>query len=495
MSQSSLADALANYPAEVPTAPADVAGGLRGTRTMVVVFDDDPTGTQSVAGIPVLTRWQSEDFRAVFADAVAPARTDPSADLAWHAVYVLHNTRSVEGNEAARRNEEAARNALNAAAEAGLSLVFVSRSDSTLRGHFPLETDVLGRVLEESGAAVDAVIMVPAFPDAGRVTVGSEHFMVGADGDLTRVSETEFAADASFGFTTSFLPGYVEEKTEGRVSAAQVVPLTLATIRAGAGAVAEALGGVSGGAYVVADTASEADLLTLSLGIAEAEAKGKQFLYRVGPPFMRARLGQEKKEPLTPAEIFGTGEAAQAALAERAPGGLIAVGSHVGMTTRQLTHLLTNGPGATEVELDVARLLDPEQREACIAEATDAVCRAIAEHDAIIYTSRTLVRSEDRDESLRISRLVSSGLTDVVNAVLTRVPPRFVVAKGGITSSDVATEGLEIRRALARGPMLPGIISLWEATDGPATGIPYVVFPGNVGTDESLTDVVLTLHA
>ena len=74
-------------------------------------------------------------------------------------------------------------------------------------------------------------------------------------------------------------------------------------------------------------------------------------------------------------------------------------------------------------------------------------------------------------------------------------PPRFVIAKGGITSSDVAAHGLEIRHAIVRGPMLPGIVSLWQPADGPARSVPFVVFAGNVGTDESLADVVDLLRS
>ncbi|MCB1255217.1 MAG: hypothetical protein KDB39_18685, partial [Austwickia sp.] len=78
---------------------------------------------------------------------------------------------------------------------------------------------------------------------------------------------------------------------------------------------------------------------------------------------------------------------------------------------------------------------------------------------------------------------------------LAQRPPRFVVAKGGITSSDVAARGLSIERAMVRGPMLPGIVSLWEPIDGPARGIPYIVFAGNVGGPSSLAEVVHKLSA
>jgi uncharacterized protein YgbK (DUF1537 family) len=69
-----------------------------------------------------------------------------------------------------------------------------------------------------------------------------------------------------------------------------------------------------------------------------------------------------------------------------------------------------------------------------------------------------------------------------------------VVAKGGITSSDIATQALGIRRAIVRGTLLPGIVSLWEIACGPFQGTPYVVFAGNVGDDESLRAVVAKLR-
>jgi uncharacterized protein YgbK (DUF1537 family) len=149
---------------------------------------------------------------------------------------------------------------------------------------------------------------------------------------------------------------------------------------------------------------------------------------------------------------------------------------------------------ARVVELRVGQLLADEQAAAAELEAVVAdVVAGLDNGDVVLHTSRVLIRADSPDESLRIARTVSAALVDVVRRTLARRPPRFVIAKGGITSSDVATEGLQIRHAIVRGPMLPGIVSLWEPVDGPATGIPYVVFAGNVGDDRSLLDVVRIL--
>ena len=228
------ADVLAAFPAEVQI-PAElvanaVAASSAASPRVLVVLDDDPTGTQSVADLPVLTRWDVADFTWAFAQGKP-------------AVYVLTNTRSLDPAEAAARNEEIVRNAL-AARHSGategerLRLGFVSRSDSTLRGHYPLEPDVIAAtVAAVSGEKTDGVVIVPAFPDAGRVTIGGVHYMRGTGDDagkLTPVAETEFAKDATFGFANSEMAKYVEEKSQGRFAADSVIVLDLNIIRAGA---------------------------------------------------------------------------------------------------------------------------------------------------------------------------------------------------------------------------------------------------------------------
>lgn len=464
---------LAAYPAGVSVPAADVAAGTAGT--VFVVLDDDPTGTQSVAGLPVLTSWEKSDF-------------DWALGTGSPALYVLTNTRSLSGTDAAQINREVVQGALAAAAGRGIRLSFVSRGDSTLRGHFPLETDVLGEALTAAGhRAPDAVILVPAFPDANRVTVGSVHYMRSGS-DLQPVAETEFALDATFGYTSSNLRNYVEEKTGGRIAAADVVALTLDVIRRGPAAVAAELAGLTGARPVVADAVTEDDLRLLALGLQQAEAAGQRFLYRVGPPFVRAAIGQEQHAPLTAEDAYGQNPETR----ER-EGGLIVVGSHVGLTTRQLNHLQAVRPPAFTAEIDVARILDDAERDAHLAAVVEAVAAALKTGDVVLHTSRLLVTAESGDGSLDISRRVSAAVVEVVRRVLAANPPRFVIAKGGITSSDVASKGLEIRRALVRGPMLPGIVSLWEPMDGPAQGIPYIVFAGNVGDDTSLAAVVSTL--
>jgi uncharacterized protein YgbK (DUF1537 family) len=297
------------------------------------------------------------------------------------------------------------------------------------------------------------------------------------------VGDTEFAHDATFGYRSSNLREFVAEKSRGAIRAADVHSIGLADIRLGGPTrVAEILTGVSRGAFVVVNATDYADLEVVVLGLLQAEASGRSFLYRTGPSFVRALAGLEPKAPLTAAEIWPT----------RSPGGhgLVVVGSHVGLTSRQVQTARSRG-GLTEVELDVATLLDPTRRDAHVEEVTGRVLAALADSEALLYSSRTVVRGSDAAGSLEIARTVSSAVVEVVRGART-AKPAWVVAKGGITSHDVAVHGLGIRRAEIVGQLLPGLVSVFRPVQAPTevVGIPYVVFAGNVGDDTTLAYVI-----
>lgn len=464
----SLNDLLADFPATREIPAQEVREARQGHARQLVVLDDDPTGTQSVAELPVLNSWHPDD-------------------LAWalgtnaSAVYVMTNSRSLAPGDAETRNREVVAAALEAAAQLGVEVDFVSRGDSTLRGHYPLEPDTIIDTLADAGIGVDGVVIVPAFGDAGRVTIDSVHYAGSAATGFIKVGETEFARDATFGYASSDLRDWVSEKTAGRIPAEDVAAITLRELRTDPKEAVAVLTNLSDGQPVVVDAVEESDLRCLALALLEAESAGKRFVFRVGPPFVRAMVGQDVVDPL------GADDVARISHGATTAGGLIVVGSHVGLTTRQLGRLRERR-SPVEFEIDVPTILG-EDADRHLARVIDDVSSALGDGNVVLRTSRTLVTGTDGDNSLRIARAVSDAVVKVVRTVLDRTPPRFVIAKGGITSSDVAARGLEIGRAIVRGPMLPGIVSLWEPIAGPARGIPYIVFAGNVGDDESLADV------
>lgn len=434
---------------------------------VLIVLDDDPTGTQSVSDLPVLTRWTAKDLGWAFAQN-APA------------IYVMTNSRSLDPADAKQINIEVAEAALAAAGDR--KLTFVSRSDSTLRGHFPLEPDILADV---SGVDIDGYLIVPAFGDAGRITVGGVHYAGSEEDGFVPAAETEFAKDATFGYIHSSLAEWVEEKTRGAKKADDVIVIDLDDLRGGTAQ--DKLREAHDRQAIAVDIVSEDDLRLLAAALKKAEDAGKRFIYRVGPPFVRAVIGQDIPDVVTPEKLRSAG-----VTTDHVKGGLIVVGSHVPTTTRQLNALI-DANLATTTELNVKTVL--EDAEGYTDRLALEISTALEKGNVILHTSRELVTGKNKDDSLRIARTVSEALVGTVNKVIHTMTPKFVIAKGGITSSDTASKGLEMTRATVVGPMQPGIISLWKAEDGPARGIPYIVFAGNVGNDDSLVDVVERLSA
>ncbi|WP_420176542.1 four-carbon acid sugar kinase family protein [Luteococcus sp. OSA5] len=438
----------------------------------ILALDDDPTGSQCVAGVDI----------AFQEDPAIPARVlqEPGATC-----FVLMNSRALPEADAVAKN----RRILEGVLAAGVSpqgLHLISRSDSTLRGHVLAEPNVLADVLAEHGVEVDGFLFCPAMIEAGRFTRDDVHYAM-VQGEAREAADTDFAKDATFGYTQSNLRLFLEERSGGAVKADDVVSIGLDDIReGGVDRVEQILAGVSERRWVVVNATEYSDMEVVTQALARREAAGRTFITRCGPSFVRPLSGQQGAAVLTPADIT--------VAADRLPHGLVVVGSHVGLTTRQLEAVQRRGT-LVEFELQVPLLLDPKTRDAHLSEVTEGLRGQLASDDCVVYTSRDLVRTESKDESLEIARRVSDAVVELVVSIRT-ARPAWVVGKGGITSHEVAANGLGISHAEVAGQFFPGQISLFTARQAPpeTLGVPYVVFPGNVGGDEALADVVERLQ-
>src|SRR6266704_3012465 len=453
--------------AGLPPARQDGAALLASIRAMRAadgMLDDDPTGSQAVHGVQVVT---------VLDDDVYPAALGGAA----RTCFVLTNSRSVGERDAARLTTRAARGLVAAARRLGAPIDLVSRSDSTLRGHVLAEVAALAAVRREAtGRAVDAVLLVPAFIEAGRLTAADIHWARTPSG-LVPVGETEFARDPVFGYAASDLRAFVAEKSGGAIGRDGIASIGLADIRTGGPSrVRELLAGLHDGTWVVVNAVEYSDLETVACGVRAAERAGKSFLFRTGPSFVRALAGLEPKPPLRGEQLVaGPG---------RGQHGLIVVGSHVAQTSRQVADLRARG-GTAGVELDVPAVIGGTSD--VVAAAARRVTDALGRSDVLLYTSRAFVAGGGADP------LAAARARIVRQALAAR--PAWIIAKGGITSHDVATRGLGIRRAVVTGQILPGLVSVFRPVDAApeAMGMPYVVFPGNVGDDQALAQVAAIL--
>ncbi|MCI9887486.1 hypothetical protein JT358_03280 [Micrococcales bacterium 31B] len=438
----------------------------------LLVLDDDPTGSQCVRNVDVVF----DPDPALIAERVAqPGET----------CFVLTNSRSLDEADAVARQSALVSDVLTRLRVEHYPHL-VSRSDSTLRGHVIAEVEDLAAQLAARGVTADGVIFVPAMLEAGRFTRDDVHFAV-IDGTPTPAAETHFATDATFGYRSSNLKDFLVEKSGGRIARDEVASIGLADIREGrVEGVAAILRGAQGLQWIVVNAEEGSDLDTVAAAQRLVEAEGKTFITRCGPSYVRPLAGQESAAPLTAEELrSGPG---------RLSHGVVVVGSHVDLTTAQLEVLQSRG-GAVEVELDAARLLAADAGD-YVREQAARVAEALRTDDVVVYTSRALLRSENPAESLAMSRTISDGVVALVAAVMPR-RPAWVVAKGGITSHEVAAKGLGMRRGRVVGQFFTGQISLVAPVDAPepSIGCPYVVFPGNVGGRSALADVVERLRA
>ena len=429
-------------------------------KAKIIVLDDDPTGSQTVHSCLLLMRWDIETLRLGLADG-API------------VFILTNTRALNPQEARSVTQEVCHNLKEAIAQEGIEdFLVVSRSDSTLRGHYPLETDVIAQEL----GGFDAHFLVPAFFEGGRITRDSVHYLM-VDGVETPVHETEFAKDSVFGYHHSYLPDYVEEKTQGRIKAEQVERFLLADLQGGT---QEKLLQLHDNQCVVVDAQTQADLDRWAEDLLAVAAGGKRFLFRSAASLLTslARLDRQPVAPEKMGEYKPTNQP-----------GVVLVGSHVQKTTQQLENLLRESD-TVPIEVNVALLReDLCSTDKILSDTLTLVEQAyLAGKTPVIYTSREELNFPDIHQRLEFGAAVSALLMDIVQGLPRQMS--FLISKGGITSNDVLSKGLNLRAARLLGQILAGCSVIRTPDVHPLfPNLPVVLFPGNVGDAQGLVTV------
>jgi uncharacterized protein YgbK (DUF1537 family) len=375
--------------------------------------------------------------------------------------------------EARRTAEEAAESVLSEARQAGFRVLFVCRSDSTLRGHFPTEIDAVARVLRRfSPGASPARIFAPQFFEAGRLTTGDTQYMY--DGPrLIPTSESEFARDSRFAYSTSRLPDYIEEKSAGKIRSEAVASISAEFLEAAAEEeIEQALPSGDGTSYTVVNAERYGQLDRFAAALRRAAAAGREFLIQSSSSLPRSLSGIGRQPPL------------DAGISRHSGPGLVIAGSHVQKTTRQL-HELLKEPAVEGLEIDVSRLLeDPEREDRHIRSRIETTAGRGA--SPALFTSREELRFADEQESIRAGTRIAHFLSRTVRTL--PFSPSFLIAKGGITSYEILVRGLEISRARVLGQILPGVPVIAAPETSLFPGMPYVIFPGNVGKDEALRE-------
>lgn len=428
----------------------------------IVVLDDDPTGTQTVYDLAVLTTWSVKTL-------------EQELKKENNCFYILTNSRSLSESGAVKLGTEIGENLKKASQNAGTGIIVISRSDSTLRGHFPGEVKAVAKAM---GIENLPFLIVPFFPEGGRYTIDNIHYVAEKD-KLVPAAQTSYAQDQAFGYKNSDLTKWVEEKTGGRIPASQVAVISIDDLRKkGPEHVAQILSQVEDNSACIVNAASYSDLEVLVGALQKAGQGGRSFLYRTAASFVRVMAGiAPKAEMITSRELT----------VQNSHGGLFVAGSYVPKTTEQIENLIEQ-TGISVAELNVPYILDSSKKEQEIDRIISKVNSTIKSgKDVLVCTSRELVKGHDSKSGLEIGRQVSDSIIQIIQNI--KYQPRYIVAKGGITSSEIATKGLGVKRAMVMGQILPGIPAwrLGKETRYPDTA--YIVFPGNVGETGALTKI------
>jgi uncharacterized protein YgbK (DUF1537 family) len=434
-------------------------------RTQIIVFDDDPTGIQTVHGCLLVTEWDQATIRQAFAD-----------DAAFF--FILTNTRAYRRGRAEQIIREAIANVLAVNRQFGYSLILISRSDSTLRSHFPAEINALAAAVEaESGKEVDGIFVAPAFLEGGRKTVGDVHYLAEKQRQVP-VSETEYAHDPVFPYRSSHLPTYIEEKTGGRVRAADVRSIPVEWLREPGGKkLASFLPTIRGRRHIVVNAESYEDLRAFSFAILESVRGGMVVLFQSAASLVKCLAGLDDP-PMQREHVGG----------ERT--GVIVAGSYVQKTTIQLTQLLQQR-FTMGIEIDPALALvgDDALRRHCLARLREALDER---RIPVLYTTRRPMPFASPEKCLDAGERIGMYLASLVRGMPSTLG--FFIAKGGVTSALILRHGFQVRAARVIGVLSACVpmISLPPGA-GADAGMPYVIFPGNVGDENALVNAVTLL--
>lgn len=435
----------------------------------IIVLDDDPTGIQTIHDISVYTDWSYESISNGFKEKNK-------------IFYILTNSRGFTEAQTGKAHREIGQVIAQVAKEQQREYLVVSRGDSTLRGHYPVETMILKEQRERySGQKVDGEIICPFFREGGRFTIDNIHYVQYGD-VLVPAGETEFAKDKTFGYQSSDLTEYVEEKSKGIYKKEQVLTISLQELRdLKIDEIASKLIRITNFGKVIVNAIDACDVKVFCVALYRAIAQGKYFLFRTAAGFVK-ELGAITDKPLLTRQDMITSSSST--------GGIIVVGSHTQKTTSQVEQLKTL-EGIRFIEFNSDLVLEEghfrEEIASVVKQEEELLNQGVT---VVVYTKRKLLTLENDSKEDALERSVK--ISDAVQSLVGRlnVTPAFVVAKGGITSSDIGTRALKVKRANVLGQIRPGIPVWQTGEESKFPHIPYVIFPGNVGEQNTLKEAV-----
>ncbi|ABB50750.1 conserved hypothetical protein [Prochlorococcus marinus str. MIT 9312] len=436
-----------------------------------VVIDDDPTGSQTVHDCLLLLKWDCPTLVKGF---------ESKSNL----FFILANTRSLSENDAKLIIEEICRNLKTVIASQFYEeeIIFISRGDSTLRGHNYLEPSALNSCL----GPFDATFHVPAFIEGKRLTINGSHFV-----DKTPIDKTIFARDTIFGYETSNIKNLLFQKSKSKLNLDDIQNLFLSDLEIlndeENNIIFKKLKNLKNNKHVIVDVENYSQIKKFSL-IIKKLTKQKKFLFRTAASFISSI---SEKNSVRQGETFFSNLRIRTKEKFFLPG-LVIVGSYVELSTIQLKNLLEIST-CKPIELDVFEFFKISASENNQKKRNLFKNKFLKEirlsfeqgKTPVLFTSRKFM-SLDYSEQFNFYNSLAFFIAELVADLKYEIG--YLVSKGGITTNVILSDGLNADYVYLEGQILTGI-SVVTCNLKNDEKLPIITHPGNIGTKDSLVNI------
>ncbi len=436
-----------------------------------VVIDDDPTGSQTVHDCLLLLKWDCSTLVKGF---------ESKSNL----FFILANTRSLSEKDAKLIIEEICKNLKTVIASQFYEeeIIFISRGDSTLRGHNFLEPSALNSCL----GPFDATFHIPAFIEGKRLTINGAHFV-----DKTPIDKTIFARDKIFGYETSNVKNLLFQKSKSKLNLDDIQNIFLSDLEIlndeENNIIFKKLKDLKNNKHVIVDVENYSQIKKFSL-IIKKLTKQKKFLFRTAASFISSI---SEKNSVRHGETFFSNLRIRTKEKIFLPG-LVIVGSHVELSTIQLKNLLEIST-CKPIELDVFEFFKISASENNQKKRNLFKNKFLKEirfsfeqgKTPVLFTSRKFM-SLDNSEQFNFYNSLAFFIAELVADLKYEIG--YLVSKGGITTNVILSDGLNADYVYLEGQILTGI-SVVTCSLKNDEKLPIVTHPGNIGSKDSLVNI------
>ena len=436
-----------------------------------VVIDDDPTGSQTVHDCLLLLKWDYSTLVKGF---------ESESNL----FFILANTRSLEENDAKLTIEEICKNlkVVIASEKYEGEIIFISRGDSTLRGHNFLEPNAINSCL----GPFDATFHIPAFIEGKRLTINGSHFV-----DQIPIDQTIFARDKIFGYETSNVKNLLFQKSKSQINLHDIQNLFLSDLEIlnndENNIVFKKIKNLKNNKHVILDVENYSQLKKFSL-IIKKLSKQKKYLFRTAASFISSI--SERKSEFCDKRFFSN---LRIRTKEKSflPG-LVIVGSYVELSTIQLKNLLEISH-CEPIELDVFEFFkitssenNPDRRNLFKNKFLREIRFSFEQGKTpVLFTSRKFMCLE-YTEQINFYNSLAFFIAELVADLKYEIG--YLISKGGITTNVILSNGLNADYVYLEGQILTGI-SVVTCNLKNGKKLPIVTHPGNIGNKDSLVNI------